>query len=448
MKRMFVTAIAALLLAAPAVQAQKVNKEAILSKLEKSDADIANPKKNMKAATWLNRGKAYYEAAVAPTKDVFVGMDPMMLQLAAGEAVSKGTAVANGKEYETWVYPYFTAYISDGKVATWVQNEVVFADAAQTALDAYNKAYELDNAQAEKVKAGIQQLVDFHSQVGNTNLDAANYPAASDGYKAAYDAQCSPAYGKADGTLLYYAGYLRTMDGPKNVESFVMGVDLLNAALAAGFEDPEGSIYYYLFHCYYGQKEKGKDFVMKSKEALLTGIEKFPKNERILEGLMQLYTSEEGVGDPADLVTMFDKQLADTPTNVELWFGRGRIFYTLKNYDEAIASFKKVVELSPEMYEGNFFLGAFYVYKGDAMGQELNQRNYTSQAEYDADYASVNAVYKEALPYFEKAYALNPESMDALESLKSLCFRLRDEEGVMDKFNHYNGLWKKAKGLE
>lgn len=448
MKRMFVTAIAALLLAAPAVQAQRVNKEAILSKLEKSDADIANPKKNAKAATWINRGKAYYEAAVAPTKDVFVGMESMMLRMTAGEPKSVGAETLAGKEFEAWVYPYFTAYLAGGKVVTWIQNDLVKEGAAQTALEAYNKAYEIDNGQAEKIKAGLQQLVDFHSQTGNTNLDAARYAAAADGYKAAYEAQSSPAYGKTDPTLLYYAGYLRTMDGPNNVQSFVEGAELLNKAMAAGFEDPDGGIYYYLFHCYYGQKDQDKAMVMKAKESLLTGIEKYPKNERILEGLMQLYTSEEGVGDPADLVAMFDKQLAEMPDNVELWFGRGRIFYTLKNYDEAIVSFKKVVELKPDMYEGNFFLGAFYVYKGDAMGQELNTRNYTSQAAYDADYASVNAVYKEALPYFEKAYQLNPESFDALDSLKALCFRLRDEEGMMDKYNHYNALWKKAKGLE
>lgn len=448
MKRMFAVAIAALLLAAPAVQAQKVNKEAILSKLEKSDADIANPKKNAKASTWINRGKAYYDAVVAPTKDVFVGMESMMLKMTAGEPKSVAAETLGGKEFEAWVYPYFTAYLSGGKVATWVQNDIVKEGAAQVALEAYNKAYELDNGQAEKIKAGLQQLVDFHSQAGNTNLDAARYPAAADAYKAAYEAQLSPAYGKADPTLLYYAGYLRTMDGPNNVQSFVIGAELLNAALAAGFEDPDGGIYYYLFHCYYGQKDQDKEMVMKAKESLLTGIEKFPKNERILEGLMQLYTSEQGVGDPADLVAMFDKQLAETPDNVELWFGRGRIFYSLKNFDEAIVSFKKVVELKPDMYEGNFFLGAFYVYKGDAMGQELNTRNYTSQAAYDADYASVNAVYKEALPYFEKAYQINPDSFDALDSLKALCFRLRDEEGMMDKYNHYNALWKKAKGLE
>ena len=41
MKKTCVTALAALLLAVPAVQAQKVNKDSFLSKIEKSDADIA-----------------------------------------------------------------------------------------------------------------------------------------------------------------------------------------------------------------------------------------------------------------------------------------------------------------------------------------------------------------------------------------------------------------------
>ena len=67
MKKTFLTAFAALLMAIPAFKAQKVNKSGLLSKIEKSDADIANEKKAAKAATWLARGKAFYEVAVEPT---------------------------------------------------------------------------------------------------------------------------------------------------------------------------------------------------------------------------------------------------------------------------------------------------------------------------------------------------------------------------------------------
>ena len=85
MIRFILMAAAAALLAIPAAEAQKVNKEATLSKLEKSDADIANPKKNAKAATWINRGRVYYDAAAEPTANLFAPMETTLLILSVGE---------------------------------------------------------------------------------------------------------------------------------------------------------------------------------------------------------------------------------------------------------------------------------------------------------------------------------------------------------------------------
>ncbi|WP_418426313.1 tetratricopeptide repeat protein [Alistipes sp.] len=446
MKKTILTALAALLVAVPAVQAQKVNKEALLAKIEKSDADIANEKKATKAATWLNRGKAFYEVAIEPTKSLFVNMDAAMLKLAVGEPKSAEKQTLNGVEYDAWVYPYFTAYVKDNKVATWQQSKWVMKDAPAKAIEAYNKAYELDPKTAEKVKEGLKQVSDFCSQAGNTGIDSGNYAEAAKAYETAYKAQSSPAYGEADPALLYYAGYLLTVDGANNPKSFVKGAKLLTQAIEKGYADEEGNIYYYLFHCLYGQKEADKANVMKAKDALLTGIEKFPKNERILDGLMQLYTSEEGVGDPADLIALIDKAIQDNSSNVDLWFGRGRIFYALKDYDQSIDSFKKVVELKPDMFEGNYYLGVFYTIKGDALNKEMNEKQYSSQAAYDADLKGVNDIYMAAVPWFEKAHQLKTDDIDTLEFLKSLCFRLRDEPGIMEKYNTYNDLYKKAKG--
>ena len=446
MKKTILTALAALLVAVPAVQAQKVNKEALLAKIEKSDADIANEKKAAKAATWLNRGKAFYEVAIEPTKSLFVNMDAAMLKLAVGEPKSAEKQTLNGVEYDAWVYPYFTAYVKDNKVATWQQSKWVMKDAPAKAIEAYNKAYELDPKVGEKVKEGLKQVSDFCSQAGNTGIDSGNYAEAAKAYVTAYEAQSSPAYGEADPALLYYAGYLLTVDGANNPKSFVQGAKLLTQAIEKGYADEEGNIYYYLFHCLYGQKEADKANVMKAKDALLTGIEKFPKNERILDGLMQLYTSEEGVGDPADLIALIDRAIQDNPENVDLWFGRGRIFYALKDYDQSIDSFKKVVELKPDMFEGNYYLGVFYTIKGDALNKEMNEKQYSSQAAYDADLKGVNDIYMAAVPWFEKAHQLKTDDIDTLEFLKSLCFRLRDEPGIMEKYNTYNDLYKKAKG--
>ena len=450
MKKTFLTAFAALLMAIPAVQAQKVNKSGLLSKIEKSDADIADAKKNAKASTWINRGKALYEAAVEPTKSLFVNMDAAMLKLAVGEPSATKQVTLLNVPYEAWEYPYFIAYIKDGKVVTWTQTDWVLKEAPAMAIEAYNKAYEIDPKSAAKAKDGLQQISDFCSQVGNTGIDTGEYVAAADAYATAFQAQSSPAYGAAaDPALLYYAGYLRTVDGAANPASFVIGADYLNKALELGYNDEEGNIYYYLFHCYYGQKDADKANVLKAKDALVAGIKKFPKNERILDGLVQLYTNpEDSVGDPADLVALIDAAIESNPENVDLWFGRGRIFYALKDYDQSIESFKKVVELKPDLFEGNYYLGVFYTIKGDALNKEMNEKQYSSQAVYDADLKVVNDVYKDAVPWFEKAHQIKPDDVDTLEFLKSICFRLRDEAGIMEKYNTYNALYKQVKGIE
>ena len=449
MKKVFLTVLAVALVAVTAVQAQKVNKSALVSKIEKSDADIADAKKGAKAATWINRGKAFYEAAIEPTKNLFVNMDAAMLKLAVGEPASTESVTLVNVPYEAWVYPWFTAYIKDGKIATWSQTQWVIEDAPAKAIEAYNKAYEMDPKTAEKVKEGLKQISDFCSQVGNTGIDTGNYADAADAYALAFEAQSSPAHGNPEPALLYYAGYLRTVDGAANPASYVIGADYLNKALDLGYNDEEGNIYYYLFHCYYGQKDADKANVLKAKDALVAGIKKFPKNERILDGLVQLYTNpEDSVGDPADLVALIDAAIESNPENVDLWFGRGRIFFALKQYDESIASFRKVVELKPDLFEGNYYLGVFYTIKADEMNKVMNEKQYSSQTAYDTDLKEVNAVYMDAVPWFEKAYELKKDDVNTLDFLKSICFRLRDEEGMMDKYNKYNTLLKEAKGEE
>ena len=448
MKRFILMAAAAALLAIPAAEAQKVNKEATLSKLEKSDADIANPKKNAKAATWINRGRVYYDAAAEPTANLFAPMETTLLKLSVGDPTSTEEVTLNGSKAIAWNYPYFIAYERDGKIVAWKQLQEIKEGALDTAIEAYNKAYELDPKQASKIKNGLEQISNYASILGNVSIEAGEYLTGAEAYLAAYKAQQCPAFGEADPALLYYAGYLLTVDGANHPESFARGAQALNDALAAGYTDEAGDVYYYLFHSYYGQKDKDAAFLIKAKDALLAGIEKFPKNEKILDGLMQLYTAEQGVGDPADLIALIDKAIEDNPSNVDLWFGRGRIFYALKDYDQSIESFKKVVELKPDLFEGNYYLGVFYTIKGDALNKEMNEKQYSSQSVYDADLKVVNDVYKEAVPWFEKAHQIKPEDLDTLEFLKSLCFRLRDEPGIMEKYNTYNALYKQVKGIE
>lgn len=444
MKKLILLVAAALMFAAPAAQAQKVNKESLLAKIAKSDADVADAKKGAKAATWMNRAKAYYEAAAEPTKSLFGNMEAQMLKLTVGEASSQSQQTLNDKTYEVWVYPYFSVYILDGKVAAWKQTQKVADGLVEKAIESYNKAYELDPKSAEKVKVGLRQISDLCSQEGNVNLELGDFKAAADAFGMAYVAQTGPAYGGADPELLYYAGYLETVNGANDPASFAKGAEYLEKAIAEGYEGEDGLLYYYLFHCYYGQKDSDPANLQKAKQTLLTGMEKYPKSERILEGLMSLYTSEEGVGDPADLVTLIEDAIVEDPENVDMWFGRGRIFAALKDNDECIISFKKVSELAPKSFDGYFWTGYFYVEKGNAMAAELENKPWTGKAAFDEEQQQINDVFAEAIPWFEKALELNPNDFNTIDYLKKLSFRLRDQEGMMEKYEKYNALFQQV----
>ena len=88
MKKIFIL-VAMVALAVSTTTAQKINVAAHQAKLEKSNADIANPKKSSKAATWYNRGKICVDALVEPTKGLFAGLDESMLEISMGGAATE-----------------------------------------------------------------------------------------------------------------------------------------------------------------------------------------------------------------------------------------------------------------------------------------------------------------------------------------------------------------------
>lgn len=444
MKKLVLMAMAAMLFAMPAANAQKVNADAARSKMAKSDAEIADAKKNAKASTWINRGKIYFDAFAEPTKDLFRDAPEMALRMTMGNPQSVDTdAQINGTPVTVWNYEWVKVYLMGDKAVAWEQTKSIGDNLYQTAIDAYKKAYEIDPKQEAKVAAGLQSITDALLMAGETNMNIGKYAEAAKLYADAYAAQSILPSQKADPTYLYYAGYLMTItaslsEGEAAVAAFTDGEKYCNEAIAAGYSDEEGNIYYYLFHCYYGQQEKGRDeYFAKAKNALLEGIKLYPKNEKILDGLMQFYTAEEGVGDPAELVDMIDATLANDPDSYDLWFGRGRVFNKLKNYDECIASFEKCAELRPDTFEPYFYTGYFFIEKGNAMLDELNRNTNMSSQAYNEAANAINAVYAEAIPWLEKAYEIKPDDEGTVEYLKNICFRLRDEEGIKAKYDKY-----------
>ena len=447
MKKFILMVAAAMALIVPTATAQKINEDATLAKLTKSDAEVKDAKKSAKASVWVNRAKVYADALMEPTKALSTSLDATFLRYTMGEPTE---TVADEQGRQIWVYPWVKVYMSENRVAAWEQTREIKEGIFDVLVEAVAKAQELDAKADAKVKPLLDLTINYYSQLGEISTFIPNYAVAIDAFVKAAKLQENKIYSQVDPKYYFFAGQMSAFLGAENKQYFIDGENYLNKARELGYVDETGNLYYYLFHCYYGQREDNKENLVKAKNILLEGIEKFPKNDKILDGLMSLYTAEEGVGDPAELVEMIDKFLAETPDNPDLWFGRGRVFYKLKNFDECITSFKKIDALKPNDYDTNFYIGYFYVEKAEHENRLFNQKldSFTSQEEYMAERKKVRSVYMESIPYLEKAHELNPQNVDCAQILKEVCFLLREEPGVMDKYNKYNAEYKKLKGLE
>ena len=447
MKKLVLMVVAAMVLAMPAVNAQKVNTDSEVAKLAKVDAAIADAKKGAKAATWVAHAKAYADAYALPTKELGRGVPEQMLMMNVGRPEGAFESQFAGYPAIVYSYEYVDVYVVNGMIEGWDQKKAIKENLAETAIASYTKAYEMDPKTESKVAAGVLNLANALAIQADALNNMGKIADAAYAFELAFRAQQVIPSIKADPNNLYNAGMLTTMhaatlQGEEALAAFNKGEKIFADALAAGFKDESGNIYYYIFHCFYGQKEKNRDeYLPKAKEALLTGIKLYPKNTTILDGLMQFYTAEEGVGDPAELTGMIEASLKEDPTNYDLWFGRGRVYNAMKQYDECIKSFEKCVELRPDEFEPNFYTAYFIIEKANAEVEKLNSTPNMSYQLYEEENAKINLIFAEAIPWLEKAYAINPTDGATLEYLNMLCFRLRDLDGMMDKYNKYHELY-------
>lgn len=422
--------------------AQQVNKAALLNRIQQATEASQDAKKADKAATWINLGKAYIDAAIEPTKTLYVGA-PVLVVQAMGRpvAVEQQTFPVSGAAVQRVDFEYLNVYL-DAKqtVLGWTVASEVAPNAIESAIEALDKAWQVEPKQAAKIKAQLVRIADFEAQQGNAANNVERYGDASSAYEQAAAAEAVQAFGTPDLSKLYYAGTTAAVGGATDPKLFERAERMLEKAYAAGYRDDRGMIYYYLHHAYFGQRETAPEKLQKAKAILIEGRAKFPENAELLTANVNLYTVAPELGNPADLIADLDKQIAAAPQNIELRFLRAQTFVALKDYDNAVASLDGAIQIDPKSYTAQFFAGYYLVMKADALNDEANNKRYTSRADSEADQSAIRAVYARAIPYLEAAHEIDPKAANPVALLKNLTFRLRSEEGMQAKYDKYNAL--------
>lgn len=109
----------------------------------------------------------------------------------------------------------------------------------------------------------------------------------------------------------------------------------------------------------------------------------------------------------------------------ELYNLKGLVVENQSDIFEAFPYYQRCIELNDSNALGQFNVGRYFYNK--AMEVRQNSRLYGKQLAN-----LVNPMYREALPYLEKSYALNPNNPDLINALRDIYYKLGEAEKLQE----------------
>jgi tetratricopeptide (TPR) repeat protein len=280
------------------------------------------------------------------------------------------------------------------------------------AIKSYEKTLELDTKNEFRDDV-IKRLDIAGSQMLNNGVDhykAQNYAEAYKAFNASYTIG-SKYFNRMDTLALYNAALAADKSGDR--ETAMADFKKLMDANYGG-----SKLYSMMANMYLDQKDTAN--------ALLTinqGRQKYPEDGTLITQGLNIYLTS---GRDKEAFDQNEEALKKDPANPVLYYIKGNLADKLNKREDCIAAYKKAIELKPDYFDALYNLGALFFNEGAEMSNKANSIPASKVAEYDAAKKKFEAKFKEALPYLEKAYQLNPSDMSTKQSLRQLYTRLGD----------------------
>jgi tetratricopeptide (TPR) repeat protein len=147
--------------------------------------------------------------------------------------------------------------------------------------------------------------------------------------------------------------------------------------------------------------DKALEFITKAREL-------DPENYSTLIDQANIYLK---LGKKEEFKSLMQEALKVKPEDPTLHFNIGVMNMNFNNYDVAEENFKNALKYDPEYFDAYNNLGNTILKKADPIIEDMNA-NLSNFKKYDELQSKQFAIYKEALPYFEKAFSLKPERKD------------------------------------
>lgn len=311
---------------------------------------------------------------------------------------------------------------------------------ALVAFEAFKKGFEMTDKKFEKKDAlkGITQVQGALINIGAMKYDAGDFSKAFDSWNAALASHKmlndngEASLLDADGQLeeqTYYTAVCGMM-AKRNQEAAAIYEGMIKtgtnrAAVYAGL---------------YTVKNELNDKTG-AKAVLAEGRKRFPEDPELLFAEINLYLTE---GKLDELTDRLKQAIAQEPTNVSLYVTLGSVYDNLyqralndkkdaeanTNFEEAKKYYDEAVRVDSKSMDAYYAMGTLYYNKAALLTQEMNAmaEDFTPAGikKYDAKKKEILDLFEQALPYFQKAEALDPNDVNTLIALKEIYARKED----------------------
>ena len=177
-------------------------------------------------------------------------------------------------------------------------------------------------------------------------------------------------------------------------------------------------------------------------ETLKNARKDYPREQSLIIEELNIYLTS---GDFERAKTNLQLAAEQDPNNEILWFSLGSVFDNLGNSEEAISAYLKAIEVKEDYFDANYNLGALYFNQAvqginaanDMWKPRMTNKEAAAQKKLETD---AKELFNTAKPYLEAAFAVNPEDLQTIRSLKDIYARTGED----DKFLQMNDLLKKA----
>jgi tetratricopeptide (TPR) repeat protein len=403
-----------------AAQTNLLNYAPVENKLKKSNEDIQDPKKNIKAKTWVTRGTLMTEIYNFHNQYLRKGMPQTEVKLFFKEPKEVKTYEEGSDVMEEYIYDRITLTFRNKSLETWKETVKLFDTPLQESRMSFDKAisFDTDGKEAKSIKEGLAVLKLAYETEAVFAYNDKNYTEAYNNFAKILEVNKLPLMGNLQDTVVIY----NTARAAYEMKDYEKAVQLFSEVKNLGLDEPY--LYVFLKNSYMGMGD-----TLKGEATLDEGFRKYPNDESILIELINYYLVTQQSDKALDLLSIAEK---NDPTNVSFIFAEGTIRDKMGNFEEAKSTYLRCLEIDPAYYNAAFNLGVLHYNKAVKMYDELV--NISDNQEYEKARVNADDMFKSAIPYMEKAHEIDPATREPLETLKTLYLRLQ----MTDKLNEVN----------